>query len=268
MSLFTVLQQPIENLSKAEQTFLDFLARNFQEIPFLSATDIASQLQLNSSGLTRFAQRLGYEGYPALQRQARQEMKHQLALNVPIEKNGLQGYWKHEIRNLEELAQQATALPEATQMLVEAQRVWITGAQVSMSFAYSVAHFLGGLRSDVHLLTPEITHRPDILLDAKQGDVVLAFTVRRYATATRQIVEQLLERGAVLLLITDMGMSPLVRHAKLTIRVPTKGVVPFDSISPVLSLAHALVISCAQAIGTQRLEQSEQLWQEFATFEL
>lgn len=262
------LQEGSADLSPAEGQFLDFLLRNYAEIPFLSATDIAGRLGLNSSGLTRFAQRQGFTGYPDLQKQVRAALRQEMALTQPVEPEGLGGYWKHERRNLEELSRLSEAdFGEAVRMLTEARKVWVMGARASYVFAYHAWHYLASLRPEVHLLSPDLLSRPEALLDVSANDVVLAFSVRRYAMATRQVVDRLQKCGAPLLLVTDQGASPLVRQARLTLRVPTQGVEPFDSLAPVLSLGHALVVACAARLGTARLEEAERLWADYETFE-
>jgi DNA-binding MurR/RpiR family transcriptional regulator len=258
-----------EKLTRSERQFLDFFSRNFDELPFLSAADIAANLNLNASGLTRFAQRFGFDGYPDLQRAVRLELRETLAPTFPVKGDAAHTYWTHEKRNLEQLSKLPPELiDQAVTMMCEAKTLWITGARTSYALAYYVAQSMDSLRSEVRLIAEDAVNRPESLLDVSKGDVLLAFTLRRYSSSTRHLSEYMLQRGAKLLLITDTGSSALMRRANLLLRVPTKSVKPFDSPSTVMSLAHGLFTLAAQRIGTKRMKQAERALEEFSVFDI
>ena len=65
-------------LSPSFVRLADFLLDSFAEASFLTATELAHTLDLDPATVVRFAQRLGYPGYPELQREIRQKVKDQL----------------------------------------------------------------------------------------------------------------------------------------------------------------------------------------------
>ncbi len=65
-------------LSPSFVRLADFLLDSYAEASFLTATELAHTLDLDPATVVRFAQKLGYPGYPELQREIRQKVKDQL----------------------------------------------------------------------------------------------------------------------------------------------------------------------------------------------
>ncbi len=65
-------------LSPSFVRLADYLLNSYAEASFLTATELAHTLDLDPATVVRFAQRLGYPGYPELQREIRQKVKDQL----------------------------------------------------------------------------------------------------------------------------------------------------------------------------------------------
>ena len=73
MNLQQLIQSRWETLSPTERSVArTFLERN-EELVFMNATELAASLELYPSSITRFAQKLGFKGYPALQQAVRLE---------------------------------------------------------------------------------------------------------------------------------------------------------------------------------------------------
>ena len=65
-------------LSPSFARLADFLLDSYAEASFLTATELAHSLDLDPATVVRFAQKLGYPGYPELQREIREKVKGQL----------------------------------------------------------------------------------------------------------------------------------------------------------------------------------------------
>lgn len=269
MTFSEQVQQSFDAFSSSERHIAEFMLRRLEEVPFLSATEIAGSLGLSTSGVTRFAQRLGYEGYPHLQKQVSQELHRLHALTTAREGDGLlPEYWRGEARNFEELLRLPDEqIERAAEGLANARQVWVLGARATLPAAHFAAHFLGLLHPRVQLLTPAHLAAPEVMLNAGPQDAALAFTVRRYAQATARLGEWLAGRGVALTVVTDDGPAPLAKHAPLVLRVPTRSVLPFGSFMALTSLTQAIVVAVAQRLGKERLVAVERLLEDLETFE-
>jgi len=66
------------HLSPSFARLADFLLDSYAEASFLTATELAHALDLDPATVVRFSQKIGYPGYPELQREIRQKVKDQL----------------------------------------------------------------------------------------------------------------------------------------------------------------------------------------------
>ncbi len=269
MNLRERIDHNISEFSPSDTQIATYLLAHLEEAPLLTGTELAIQLELSASSITRFAQRLGFEGYPDLRRAMRRDLREQQAPSVPDSKEGLFAtYWTREKQNLEELSRISDDLLENfCETLATTEQIWILGSRSNYGHAVLTHELLSGVRNGVHLLESKSTISPEILLETKPNDTLLVFATRRYAQATTQIATALKSRGAKILLITDNGNSPLVPHATQIIRVPSQAINQYGATGLISSLAHLLVIGTAQRTEPSRRQQLEQLLEEFNVFE-
>lgn len=67
----------------------EFILDSYPQVAFLTATELAHTLDLDPATVVRFAQRLGYAGYPELQREIRQKVKSNLLPKGPSAPNSI-----------------------------------------------------------------------------------------------------------------------------------------------------------------------------------
>ncbi len=79
------LERRYPKMGPVERRLAHYVLENASEIPFQSITEVAAVLGVHPSTVTRFAQRLGYKGYPALQRVLRGNLREAMAPRVPDE---------------------------------------------------------------------------------------------------------------------------------------------------------------------------------------
>ncbi|THF85309.1 MurR/RpiR family transcriptional regulator [Deinococcus sp. KSM4-11] len=250
------------------------IARHFidhlEELPFLSAGEIAEALGVSGAAITRFSQRVGFEGYPHLQRSVRQELRATLGLKQPGRQDAVVArYWASERANLDSME----AIPEdqllaIAHAIAAARQVWLLGARSSHGLALTAEYMLSSFRPRVQAYSADLLcSRPEHLLEMTEEDAVLVYTVRRYSRATTRVTTALRERGVQVLLITDQGASPLGRLAHHSIRLPTQGSEVIASLAPFLSITSLIASLVARAMGGGQLEAAERLKAEFGVYE-
>ncbi len=269
MNLRERIDHNIADFSPSDTQIAAYLLAHLEDVPLLTGAELAAQLETSASSITRFAQRLGFEGYPDLRRELRRQWREQQAPGVPETKEGVfAAYWTREKQNLEELSRTSTDLLEQVcEALASAKSIWILGSRSNFGHAVLTHELLAGVRPNVRLLESKAIISPETLLEVSAEDIVLIFATRRYASATTQIALTLKSQGAKLILITDNGDSPLVPHATQIIRVPTQAINQYGATGLISSLAHLLVIGTAQRTDPTRRKQLEQLLEEFDVFE-
>ncbi len=263
------IERRYPKMGPVERRLAHYVLENASEIPFQSITEVAAVLGVHPSTVTRFAQRLGYKGYPALQRVLRGNLREAMAPRVPDEGEVWPRFLELEKEALLALASVPQAEIEAAAGdLARARRVWVLGYRVSRAPAGLLATLMGFLRGEVRLLDEGVLTHPERLLDVGGEDWAVVFSIGRYARAAVVLAEGLRQRGARILAVTDTGPSPLLEFADRTYRVRARGPGNFASVTAMVSLAQGLAIVLARQMGGERIEEAERLWEALETFSL
>ena len=131
-----LLRTGLDGFGQRDQSIARFFIDHAEEIPFLSAGEIAETLAVSGAAITRFAQRVGYEGYPHLQRRIRQELRATLGMKQPGQPGStVSHFWASERSNLDglqdlpedQLLQFARSLAQAGRNLDRGGRARRTG---------------------------------------------------------------------------------------------------------------------------------------------
>ncbi|TVT01961.1 MurR/RpiR family transcriptional regulator [Amycolatopsis bartoniae] len=268
--LAELIREHAANLSRTDRVIAEHLLEHQDELPFLRAAEIAERLGVSAASITRFAQRLGFDGYPRLQDSVRLELRTALTPpTLPDQGEGRFGpLWDRELKNLEELRR----LPEdlldgAARMIADARNVWVVGGRASQAPAEMLAYSLGRVRDRVRSLRSDTLHEPEALLDLGPGDLLVALSFRRYSSSTARIGRLFADRDVPILLVTDDGHPSLASLAKLVLRVSGKSLAALPSMTAVTSLSLALTLGVVAYCGTDRLEAGERLGRELHAFE-
>lgn len=264
-----VIHKHSSELTKSEQGVAQLVLERMDEVPFLNATEVAAALGLYPSSVTRFAQKLGFKGYPDLQQTVRKEMRATLARgSANTGSNLVARHLSREAKNFEELQKlDAVRVEQMVAQLVRAPRVWVFGPRSSLGVAELMAHFLSFLRPGVEHLSAAVGQFPERLLDVGTGDALLMFTLQRHSALASRVARQAVSRGATLLVVSDGGPSPVNALAAQQLTVPVRAVGGFVSLSAMMSVCILLGIASAEQLGPQRLLEAEALWERFELYE-
>lgn len=265
-----LLRAGLEGFGQRDRLIARFFVDHSEELPFLSAGEIAESLGVSGAAITRFSQRVGFEGYPHLQRVVRQDLRATLGVRQPGRQDAMvASFWASERSNLhglEAIAEQKLLL--FARAIAQARQVWLVGARSSYGLALTAEYLLSSFRPRVQAYSADsLTSRPEQLLEMTAEDVVLVFTQRRYSRATTWVTTVLQKQGVKVLLLTDQGASPLGKIADQSIRLPTQGSEVMASVAPFLSLTSLIASLVARELGGEHLRRAESLKADFAIYE-
>jgi DNA-binding MurR/RpiR family transcriptional regulator len=72
-----------DRLGKNQKKIADFLTKEYREAAFMNGSALSAHLGVDPATVTRFAQRLGYTGYPDLLREIQELVKEELRAAYP-----------------------------------------------------------------------------------------------------------------------------------------------------------------------------------------
>jgi DNA-binding MurR/RpiR family transcriptional regulator len=252
--LAAAIRSQYDALTGRQREVARFMLDNLHEIAFLSAGAVARRANVHVATVVRFAQRLGFDGYPAMQRHLRRDLPQYPAfLELMGENPGeaemppvLDRCLRQSRRNLEQASR--TVDPEVFERTVAAladcRRVLVIGLGVAQPVALYLESSLRIVGIDVHSASDSVSLAQEIGMTGA-GDVVFAIDFRRYYRATVGAVREARATGATVISLTDSTASPLAEHSDQSLPVPSEGAAPRTSLVAAFAVLEGLLAAIA-----------------------
>jgi DNA-binding MurR/RpiR family transcriptional regulator len=265
-------------LSPAHRRVADYLLADGRRAAIVPAADIATTLGMSEATVSRFAQALGFGGYPELRDLLRERF---LTTATSIDRLNASAAAPTVPRGsvLERvLAEDADAvlgtlaqIPRATfdaavEAIVSARRTYVVGSRGSAGLALVLGMGLRIFLPETRVIAVNVGDEAEELLSLRRGDLVIVISVLRYSGQTLEILRFAHEAKARTVAITDSPISPVARLADLVLLVRQTSPRTMASYAAIASVASALT----EAVATKRggkagksLRDAEVLWDRF-----
>ena len=261
-----------DDLTPTERRIAEAVVAEPTLLAFGTVSDLAEQVGTSRPSIVRFARKLGFDGYPALQETARDGLTRRLTR--PTDRFRSEATTRHDdvealttaVRDLGPLVT-GRRLAVMAKRIGAAQAVWIASGETSMAAAHALRSGLGIIRPDVTLLEGDDLARH--LVSAGPQDVAIVTDFFRYRRAALVAARGLAARGVPIIAVTDGPLSPLAPLADELVEVRVPAIGPFDSSVPTVALAELIVAEVARvdrAATQDRIDHTEQLWHTTGTF--
>ena len=265
LSQFQSGQSP---LSPGQKTIaaLSSLIDNPAEAAVHTISQLADELEVNPSTLTRLAKMLGFPGFSGFQALFQAELTRPGApfseradhwLNTAPSLDTLQRVIKDELNNLQILTSHLDpeVFKAVATTLAEAPGIRIYGARLFHSLASFNAYCLGLIRDRVGLLSETTAGLAHGLLQMEKGDVLFLIGTAPYTRTARELGSLANQQGIRVVALTDAYSSPLAQHAQHTLIINTSGAFFANNIASSCILSEALLLEVAAKLGPQAVER-------------
>src|SRR5215210_8758965 len=81
-TLSAYIQARFDEFSRSQKDVAQYIVDHLDEVAFQTAEELARRASTSSSTVVRFSQALGFEGFPELQAQAREEFRRRVAAGM------------------------------------------------------------------------------------------------------------------------------------------------------------------------------------------
>jgi len=234
----------------------------------MTARELADAAGVSEAAVVRFAQALGFPGFPELRAALRHEVLTRLGASAlvqdeatPAAGTGAQsGSGDTEIiRRSFELDRglvDATARlngPAAISALAKricgARRVWVTAHGTTFPAGHYLAMKLRQMLGEGEMLTLGVGDLAERLYAIAPEDVVIGISLVRYFQATLDVMQAARNREATVVAITDSPSSPAARLATVTLLVARDAAASHFSEVGLTSLINAVLAAVAVHSG-------------------
>ena len=246
-----LLREGFDGFSRSQKAIARYIVDHLEEVGYLSAEALGQKGNTSSSTVVRFAQSLGFAGYPELQRAARDEYRlgatarpiiHDDQLGFSIEEDILTRSLRTDVLSLEETIAKNTLerFNRAVQTLAGASQVLVVGLHEAAVVAEHASYIFELLGIPCLAATGSTESNVARLSRLGQGDVLLAIGFRRAHSVTISFAEKAAAQGAAVIVITDNSLSELAGKGSVTLYADIDSTFFAHSLVGPISLVSAL----------------------------
>lgn len=173
-------------MSKSFAKLADFLVDSYTEASFMTASELAHLLNLDAATVVRFAQALGYKGFPQLQQEIRQKVKNDLLIRPRQAEvsQSIPGIAASSLRDLAKDLEQTRitldtlALEQLVEQLGTSRRILLIADPPAQPAAQTLAYALRQAGFLVDEASPLPIDLARLLYTASTADLLLALEVQ------------------------------------------------------------------------------------------
>lgn len=275
------IQAGMPGFSKGQKLIANFIINHYDKAAYMTAAKLGEEVGVSESTVVRFANEIGFDGYPKLQKVLREMNKSKLTAVQRIEvtssrinegnilKSVLQSDMEKIKATLEEIDQES--FNNIVKSILNVRKIYILGVRSSAPLASFLGFYFNLIFDNVRLVhTTSVSEMFEQIIHASRGDVVIGISFPRYSKRTINAMRFAQNQGATVVAITDSLYSPLAKNADHVITARSDMASFVDSLVAPLSVINALIV----AIGMSRkphvqetFERLEKIWDEYKVYE-
>ena len=279
--ILSILKSKAPEFSKGQRLIARYIMESYDKAAFMTANRLGKTVGVSESTVVRFANELGYEGYPELQRALRKLIRNRLTSFQRVEvTNSLIGeddiLEKVLTSDIEKIRQTATEIDHesfslAVKNIVNAKNIYIIGVRSSSTLAGFLNYSLRMIFDNVRFVqTTSGSEMFEQIMQIGEGDVMIAISFPRYSSRIINAVEYAKGRGADVVALTDSNLSPIAAKADQLLIAHSDMASFVDSLVAPLSIINALVVAVArerEAEVSERLRILEEVWDQYDVYD-
>ncbi|HLP70279.1 MAG TPA: MurR/RpiR family transcriptional regulator [Rhizobium sp.] len=268
--------------TRSELKIVRQLLSNYPAAGLNTVAHLASAAGVSNPTVVRFANKLGYEGYPQFQSALLGEVQERMSSPLSMldarkpsleQENFYQYFLRASIHALESSMQMLP--PDDFEAAVDAAadlnlRVHCLGGRFSGFLAGLLWAHMKQLRTETRWINGAQADQVDQLVDLGKRDVLFVYDYRRYQIDTIRFARQAAKQGARIVLFTDRWVSPIAEFASVILMAPVDTVSPYDTMVPAIAQTEALIARLTARLATQsrtRIERMEDLRRSYGITE-
>ena len=279
-SLISHIQSQYTRFSKGQKLIAQYILKNYDKVAFMTACKLGEAVGVSESTVVRFANALGYSGYPKLQDALQEVIKNKLTtvqrVDMVKEFNDdsaiLKKIVKSDMDNIKDTLEEIDekAFEEAANRILKAKRIYIVGMRSSFTIAQYLGFYLGIILDSVHVIRTDMGDAFEQVVKINEDDVLIAISFPRYSKKSYQIVSYAKEKGAHIVSLTDSPFAPVASFTDNLLLVKSNMVSFVDSLVPALSIANALIVSVGMKEKEdikQHFDDLEAIWEKYSVYD-
>ncbi|MER9133192.1 MurR/RpiR family transcriptional regulator [Mesorhizobium sp. M0768] len=262
------------SLTPSEERIVQVLLTDYPAAGLGTATSLAKRAGVSDPTVVRLAMKLGFEGFPALQRRLLADVEARLhspllmmeAKRPDMGTDGEQGAaiaYMHSVASNLNKALTSTPLASyqrAARLVMDTKgKVVLLGGRYSRFIAGMLAAYLLQFRPDIMHIDALSAQKTDVLVDLGKRDLLIVFDYRRYQLDVVAFAQLAAARRVRILLFTDPWLSPISEFSELTLTCPIEVNSPYDTMASSVAQIEAVIAQILASMEKRTRERIEEL---------
>ena len=255
-TLSAYISSRFDEFSRSQKDVAQYVVDHLDEVAFHTAEELARRASTSSSTVVRFAQALGFEGFPELQEAARDEYRHHhrrfesapqgLETAAPLfslDQNPFEQAIAADHVNVEDTARKVSRseVEAAIEAIAGAEKLLIAGTDQMAFFASYLRHLLMLLDVRAEIAASPSQEALSRLGRIDESTLVIGLSAGRPHPLVVRAMKIARHRKASTLAITDATLSEVSKLAERTLY--------YSSNSPAFVRSHVGLLSVLQALA-------------------
>lgn len=275
------INENYSKFSKGQKLLANYIIDHYDKAVFLTAAKLGNIVGVSESTVVRFANELGYDGYPKLQRALEELVKNKLTSIQRMEvtsdridkthvlKSVLQSDAEKIKNTLEDIKPEI--FDQAIEMILNARNIYILGVRSSAALASFMGFYFNLVFDNVKLIhTNSVSEMFEQIYRISSEDVVIGISFPRYSKRTLKAMEFARSRDAKVIAITDSHLSPMNQFSDCSLIARSDMASFVDSLVAPMSVINALIVAlCIKKKDNvlNTLESLESIWSEYQVYD-
>ncbi len=280
-NLLKVIENRFDGLSKGQKSIAGYILEHYEKAAYMTAAKLGRLVNVSESTVVRFANELGYDGYPALQAALRELVRTRLTSFQRVEvsdsimgdRDVLEQVLMSDAENIRRTLDtiDRKIFDGAVDKIINARRIYIIGVRSSATLAGFLHYNLQMVFDNLTLVqTTSGNEMLEQIMRIGEGDVMIAISFPRYSKRIIKAVEFAKRSGAHVVALTDRDTSPIAREADHLLTANSDMASFVDSLVAPLSIINAIAVAVGKKKReelTARLKKLEEIWDEYDVYD-
>ena len=268
-------------LSKGQKLIANYIVEHYEKAVYLTAAKLGAIVGVSESTVVRFANELGYDGYPKFQNALEDLVKSKLTamqrLEVTTDRINTKKVLKSVLQMDEDKIRitreqiDEEAFDQAIDQIIKAKTIYILGVRSCAGLSSFLGFYLNIIFDNIKIInTNSVSEMFEAIHRINEEDVVIGISFPRYSKRVMKCLEFAQSKKAKVIAITDSYISPIASYSDYALIGSSEMVSFVDSLVAPLSIINAIIVAISLKKKdeiAENLENLENIWVEFEVYD-
>jgi DNA-binding MurR/RpiR family transcriptional regulator len=244
------IREYYDHLSRSYRKVADYIMSNYYEVSFMTAAQLAYAVGVDTTTVVRFSQRLGYNGYPDLLNDIREQVKAEIyaayepkELSADDPAGAFKDRAEQEQHNLKQMLihNPPDHVRRIAAMFAEASHILLVAEGYASTVATMVAEQLRHRGLSAEAAADDPVRLGGTLVGLRPGTLVVGISATEYGESVARALGFARSKGCPTLGVVGSLSSPVNRMSDQVMYAPTDVAGPLPSIVALVAALAALV---------------------------